>query len=56
MFKDEEEKKGDEIEAVEAPKIIQSDEVQLYDFTKKVNLKEQSITDLKAILLLPSGE
>lgn len=56
VFKDEEEKKGDEMEVVEAPKIVQPDEIQLYDFTNKVNLKEQSISDLKAVLVLPSGE
>jgi hypothetical protein len=41
---------------MEGPKILLPDEIQLYDFIKKVNLKEQSLTDLKAILLLPSGE
>ena len=59
VFKDEEEKKEGEDEAIEvaeAPKILQPDEIQLYDFIKKVNLKEESLGDLKAVMVLPSGE
>jgi hypothetical protein len=58
VFKDEEDKKeGEEdSEMVEAPKVLQPDEVQLYDFIKKINLKEQTLTDLKATVILPKGE
>jgi hypothetical protein len=44
IFKDEEEKKEgmDDVQEVQ-PKILQADDVQLYDFTKKVNLKEQGL-------------
>jgi hypothetical protein len=56
VFKDEEEKKEGDEDIVESPKILQPDEIQLYDFIKKINLKEQSLADLKAVVLLPKGE
>ena len=43
IFKDEEEKKEGEdesLEVAEVPKILQADEIQLYDFINKTNLKE----------------
>lgn len=56
VFKDEEEEKkgGDDMEVVERQ--LQSDEVQLYDFSKKINLKEDTVKDIKAVVVLPSGE
>lgn len=45
-------KEGEE----EVKQVLQSEEIQLYDFTKKINLKEESLEDLKAVLVLPSGE
>ena len=44
IFKDEEEKKEGEDESLEVgevPKILQADEIQLYDFINKTNLKEE---------------
>ena len=59
IFKDEEEKKEGEdesIEVAEVPKILQADEIQLYDFINKTNLKEDQLGDLQAVMILPSGE
>lgn len=46
VFKNEEEKKEGEDEALElaeSSKILQSEEIQLYDFIKKINLKEEAL-------------
>ena len=59
VFNDQEEKKEgveESIEVTEGPKILQPEEIQLYDFIKKINLKEESLSDLKAVMVLPSGE
>ena len=55
---DEEEKKGDE-DMVDDPTVeitLQADEIQMYDFSKKLILEEGALKDLKGLVVLPTGE
>lgn len=57
LFKKPEQASQEGEEAMEdVQPIIQPDEIQLYDFSKKIILKEEAITDLKGILVTASGE
>ena len=55
---DEEEKKGDDDMAddptVEIP--LLADEIQMYDFTKKLILKSSALADLEGLVVLPTGD
>ena len=53
---DEEEKKGDADEMVIDEIPLQPEEIQMYDFTKKLVLKKEALEDVNGMVVLPTGE